>query len=243
MGRPAEYLLDPVLVMTNDQGVIEGVRYAFPKGSPRGYLPQIVNSSEAAVDRLRQGPRKPRVAVLDEGIPFSLDDFGDVNTLVISDNPDEDHVIDVLNSADQYLLKPFHPRVLTATIHSLMKFEKQKKVEDKIRYNNFELDRLGREVFRDGRKVDIRKKGYVLLEHFLSKPQQLISYTELSDVLLGEGFEFDCRESSPGVVRVGIQDLRRILDDPGKPSNITNVRGKGYVFGFPENVTDFPPRS
>ncbi len=100
------------------------------------------------------------------------------------------------------------------------------RAHSRVRFGVWELDRLTRQVHREGRDpIGLTKGEYALLHAFLDAPHRPLSREHL---LRATRIHEDVFDRS---IDVQILRLRRKLEsDPASPSIIETLRGVGYVF-------------
>ncbi len=130
--------------------------------------------------------------------------------------------IEGLNAgADDYLVKPFDLSELSARIGSVSRrYSGNPNPLQKLGSN--EIDLAARRVFRDGKRVALTAREWVLLEIFLQHPRRLFSKDELIERL----YSFDMEVES-NTIEVHVGRLRKKLG----PSIIETERGLGYRLG------------
>jgi DNA-binding response OmpR family regulator len=134
----------------------------------------------------------------------------------------EDKVNGLDSGADDYLVKPFAFAELLARLRALLRREILPKVQ-KYEIGDLTLDPQSREVWRDGRRVDLTSKEFAILEYFMRRPNAVVTRT-----MLGENvwdYEFD---GLSNIIDVYVRRLRKKIDRDGEPSLIQTVRGSGY---------------
>lgn len=146
---------------------------------------------------------------------------------------DADRVMGLELGADDYLTKPFSPRVLLARIRALLRRTRMHEtLADTVanirayRFAGWELNlRLRRLTAPDGRAVPLRNGEFNLLIAFLSAPQRVLAREQLLDLSRLHNAEVYDRS-----VDVQVGRLRRKLEvDPEDPQIIKSVRGAGYI--------------
>ncbi|QRN85207.1 response regulator transcription factor [Clostridia bacterium] len=125
--------------------------------------------------------------------------------------------------ADEYVAKPFSPKVLVARIQSLLKRGKDR-MSEHLEYAGIRLDRDSHRVFLHDTELVMSPKEYDLLAFFMENVNIAISRERLLDVVWGYDYYGDLR-----TVDTHIKRLRSKLDD--KSMLIQTVRGVGYRFG------------
>ena len=127
--------------------------------------------------------------------------------------------------ADDYITKPFSPRVLVARVRSVLR-RKKKKTEDKysvLKIHEFLIDSGRREVTIEGETVDLTFTEFQVLKFLAKNPGWVFTRNQIVDAVKGEGYAVTDRS-----VDVQIAGLRKKL---GNFNNyIETVRGVGYRF-------------
>ncbi len=136
------------------------------------------------------------------------------------------HGLDV--GADDYLTKPFDFDELLARLRALAR-RSQPIQEGMLRFADLELDRIQHEAHRGGRRLDLTPTEFKLLEALMRKPGQVIKRTELLDRVWGMSFD-------PGtsLIDVHMANLRKKVEQGGRPRLIHTVRGVGFKLEGPE---------
>ena len=127
--------------------------------------------------------------------------------------------------ADDYVTKPFSPRVLLARIKALLRRSARSlpSVEERIKRGALEIDPGKREMHLDGRPVELTYTEFGLLHFLASRPGWVFTRDQIIDAVRGADYPVTGRS-----VDVQIVGLRRKLKSYGK--NIETVRGVGYRF-------------
>lgn len=87
------------------------------------------------------------------------------------------------------------------------------------------LNPLNREVVREGIKIDLQAREFLLLEYFLRHPGKTLTKEEILKKIWN--YDFD---PATNVVDVLICRLRRKIDRPFATKSIRTLHGVGYVF-------------
>lgn len=127
---------------------------------------------------------------------------------------------------EDYVVKPFSVRELMARINVVLRrggndLSSQK--DDFLVLGNLRIDKSGRNVFAENKKVDLTVKEFELLEYFADHKGQALTRSQILNGVWGEGYYLDDRN-----VDWQVKLLRKKL---GKNCNyIETLRGVGYKF-------------
>jgi DNA-binding response OmpR family regulator len=92
-----------------------------------------------------------------------------------------------------------------------------------LRVADLEVDRLGQQVRRAGKRIELTAKEYALLEYLLLNAGQVLSRTMIVEHVWDQSFE-----NLTNIVDVYVRHLRTKVDDPFSTKLIQTVRGAGY---------------
>lgn len=136
----------------------------------------------------------------------------------------EDRVDGLDAGVDDYLVKPFAFSELTARINALVRRHQPEAVETTLCASGIELDRLKRQVTRDGIMVDLQPREFTLLEELLRNSGKVVTRTMLLERVWN--FHFDPKTN---IVETHISRLRSKLNEGCDVDAIITVRGAGYM--------------
>lgn len=124
---------------------------------------------------------------------------------------------------DDYLSKPFFANELRARVEVLARRPPDRD-QTLLRFEDLELDLLGRGARRGARNLDLSPREFKLLEFLIRQADQVVTRAILFEKVWR--YRFD-----PGtnLIDVHMGKLRRKVDGPGEPQLIHTVRGKGFV--------------
>jgi two-component system phosphate regulon response regulator PhoB len=126
--------------------------------------------------------------------------------------------------ADDYVVKPYSPRVLIARIRTALRRLEEIPGEAKVwRRGKLVLDALRHEASLEGRFLDLSATEFTLLLHFMSHPDIVFSRNQIIDAVHGPDYPVTDRS-----VDVQVLALRKKLGEAGEM--IETIRGVGYRF-------------
>jgi two-component system response regulator MprA len=133
-----------------------------------------------------------------------------------------DRVAGLDAGADDYLPKPFALDELLARLRALLR--RVPTSDASLEYADVVLDPRAHRAKRSGRRLQLTRTEFALLELFLRAPERVLTRSEiLVDVW---GYDFGPTSNS---LEVYVGYLRRKLEERGQPRLIHTVRGVGYV--------------
>ena len=135
---------------------------------------------------------------------------------------EEDKVAGLERGADDYVIKPFSPRELTARVHALLRRNRPEMSEAMMAVGPVTLDVKNFSVYIDHQRTDIGLTEFKLLRFFLSKPNKVFSRAQLLDRVWGLNADIEER-----TIDVHILRLRKALRNAS--TMIKTVRGVGYM--------------
>jgi len=141
-----------------------------------------------------------------------------------------DKILGLEIGADDYVTKPFSPKVLVARIKAILRRVYQEGERDSsqiIRIKNLEIDRKKYQVKKGDEVIHLSALEFRLLSVMASLPGQVFSRNQLMSKIYDNENEivFD------RTIDVHIKNIRKKLDDnPRDPTYIESVFGVGYRF-------------
>ena len=123
---------------------------------------------------------------------------------------------------DEYITKPFSPKLLVARIKAILNRTTEKNIETKD-FGGIVIDKDGRKVLVDGKEVELSLREYELLEYLLDNENTALS----RDKILNNVWNYDYYGDSR-TIDSHIKKIRHKLDKKGK--YIKTMRGLGYKF-------------
>ncbi|CDH91437.1 Two-component response regulator [Clostridium botulinum B str. Eklund 17B (NRP)] len=125
--------------------------------------------------------------------------------------------------ADDYMTKPFSPKVLVAKVKALLKRTREDLDSSIQNFNGLSVNQLSHEVKVNDKIILLSPKEYELLIYLINNESIALSRDNILDNVWGIDYYGDIR-----TVDTNIKRLREKLLD--KSSYIVTVRGSGYKF-------------
>jgi two-component system alkaline phosphatase synthesis response regulator PhoP len=224
---------EKILVVEDDEDILELIDYNLTR---EGYkVLKAVSGEEALITEKRE---KPDLVILDLMLP-GMDGLevcrhirsgsrgGNVPIIIVTAKGEESDVVTGLElGADDYVVKPFSPRVLVARIRNVLrrgKGEEELPADGVLERHGIHIHPGRREVRAGSSAVDLTFTEFNILQFLARRPGWVFTRSQIVDAVRGNDYHVTERS-----VDVHILGLRKKLGDHG--SMIETVRGVGYRF-------------
>ena len=146
--------------------------------------------------------------------------------MLTAKSTDQDKLTGLGLGADDYVTKPFSPKVLVARVWAVLRRLPGERGPEEIKRGELSINFTSHEALLAGRPLDLTTVEFKLLGVLAKEPSKVFSRANLIEEALGYDFEgFD------RTIDVHILNLRRKLEpDPNHPKYIKTVYGVGYKF-------------
>jgi two-component system alkaline phosphatase synthesis response regulator PhoP len=222
-----------ILVVEDEEDILELVRYNLVK---EGYHVSGALTGEDALKKARAEVfdlivldlMLPGIDGLDVAKKLKSDQkTAHVPILMLTAKGEEADIVTGLElGADDYVTKPFSPRVLIARVRAALRRKTGKTDEadpSLLRIHNLEVDLGRRSVLVSGQAVDLTYTEFQLLYILARRPGWVFTRSQIVDAVRGDDYPVTDRS-----VDVQIVGLRKKLGDCSRL--IETVRGVGYRF-------------
>jgi DNA-binding response OmpR family regulator len=199
-----------------------------------GFTVLEAETGEKALEMARA--YKPEVMVLDVMLP-GMDGFevcaklrDEMPELIIimltARGQDIDRITGLEIGADDYMVKPFNPRELTARINSVLRRIERLKMPDEepLVYKNLVMDLKSQKFFKDNVEIELTPTEFAVLKMFMSNVGRALSRNELFNSVWGKNYFGDLKTLDVYIRRI----REKIEENPSKPKYIETVWGYGY---------------
>lgn len=221
-----------ILIVEDEEDVLELVRYNLEKN---GYLTDSALTGRKALEKIRS--RTPDLILLDLMLP-EVDGLevcrcvkkdaktADIPVIMLTAKGTEADIVAGLEmGADDYITKPFSPRVLMARVKAVLRRKETPPDPDRaaIRIHEIEIDPGRHKVTVNDQPVNLTTTEFSLLKFLASRPGWVFTRYQIVDAVHGNDYPVTDRS-----VDVQVVGLRKKLGPAGK--YIETVRGVGYRF-------------
>ena len=125
--------------------------------------------------------------------------------------------------ADDYITKPFSPKVLIAKVKALLKRSREDIDSSSQEFNGLTINKLSHEVRVNGKEITLSPKEYELLIYLVTNEGIALSRDNILDNVWGLDYY--------GYIRTVDTNVKRLREKLLDRSNlIVTVRGSGYKF-------------
>ena len=129
---------------------------------------------------------------------------------------------------DEYISKPFSPKILVARVQALLKRTREA-TNHKADYGGIVIDDDGRTVSVDGKKIEMSLREYELLKYLVENESIALSREKILNNVWNYDYYGDSR-----TIDSHIKKIRHKLGKKGK--YIETIRGVGYKFEIPQKA-------
>jgi DNA-binding response OmpR family regulator len=219
-----------ILVADDEQHILDTVR-AYLENA--GFQVVVAKNGRDALFTVRH--EEPDLVILDVMMP-ELDGWeaarlirkeSDVPILFLTARIDDaDQITGLELGADEYVTKPFSPRVLVAKVRALLRrtYGDLSSEQNVWRLGELTLNAETYTVTKGGERIEVTPSEFDLLKVLISRPGRVFTRMELLDQTQGEAYAAYER-----TIDVHIKNLRaKIEADPRHPQYIETVYGVGY---------------
>ena len=223
---------EKILIVEDEVDICEVLKYNLQK---EGYRISIITSGEETLKTAKY--LQPHLILLDLMLP-GIDGLEvcrllkndrqtqSIPVIILTAKSGESDIITGLElGADDYVTKPFSPKILIARVRTTLRRKLQKSIDtvDSVRIQELEIHPGRHEVLIDENPVDLTYTEFQILYLLTSRPGWVYTRYQIVEAVRGDDYNVTDRS-----VDVQIVGLRKKLGDYGRC--IVTVRGVGYRF-------------
>jgi len=219
-----------ILIVEDSPEVVETLR---PVLLEDGHEVEVADNGRAGLELVASF--QPEIVLLDVVLPEidglevcrRLRASSDAHVIMLTSRDHEvDRVVGLSMGADDYVIKPFFPREVSARINAVARRARSPKVDSALTervFGDLRIEPEARRVTVAGEEVVLTKTEFGLLDAITSRPKVVHTREMLRERVWGADWFGDDH-----VVDVHIGNLRKKIDRAGCDSRIETVRGVGF---------------
>jgi two-component system response regulator RegX3 len=227
-----------ILLVEDEHAITEPLAEALER---EGFQPRIAGTANQALETARQSA--PDLVLLDIGLPDGsgldvcreLRRRDNVPIIMLTARASEtDRVAGLELGADDYVVKPFSAREVTARVRAVLRRAGANAGGDgeAISIGDLTLDPSRHEASLNGTVLELSRKEFELLRTLMEEAGSVIT----REALIERVWDMNWFGSTK-TLDVHVSGLRRKLgDDPRDPRYIHTVRGVGFRFSGPDEA-------
>jgi two-component system phosphate regulon response regulator PhoB len=223
-----------ILVVEDEEDILALIHYNLVR---EGFRVSLAATGEEGLETVAEDP--PDLVVLDLMLPGmdglevcralkESNDWRGIAVVMVTAKGEETDVVAGLElGADDYVTKPFSPRILTARIRAVLRrkesAERSEEAAAVIRVEDLVIHPGRNEVLVEGKPVELTFTEFRVLRFLAARPGWVFTRYQIVNAVRGDDYAVTDR-----AVDVQIVGLRKKLGPCGK--YIETVRGVGYRF-------------
>ena len=218
-----------ILVVDNESRMIKIIKYFLIQ---KNYNILEAEDGEKALKVYNENKNKINLILLDVMMP-KLDGWSVLRqirqenkslpiVMLTARAEEQDELFGFELGVDEYITKPFSPKILVARVEAILKRTTPEEKEMKS-YDGIVIDNEGRTVTVDGKIVELSFREYELLKYLLENENIALSRDKILNTVWNYDYYGDSR-----TIDSHIKKIRHKLGKKGK--YIKTIRGIGYKF-------------
>ena len=149
-------------------------------------------------------------------------EFSKVPIIMLTAKSEErDELLGFELGVDEYITKPFSPKILTARVEAILRRTVNIVKDEKIEFDGVVLDKTAHRVLVDGKDIDLSFKEFELLSYFMENRGIALSREKILNNVWNYDYFGDAR-----TIDTHVKKLRAKMGDKGEL--IKTIWGMGY---------------
>ncbi len=220
-------MANKVLIVDDEKLIIKGLKFSLEQD---GMEVECAYDGEEAFDCIKKNDYD--IVLLDIMLP-KLDgmevcqqvrEFSNVPIIMLTAKGDErDELTGFDCGADEYITKPFSPKILTARVDALVRRTYQIDSSEVIDIGGIIIDKAAHIVKIDGQAIDLSYKEFELLTYFVENKGIALSREKILNNVWNYDYFGDAR-----TIDTHVKKLRKKMGEKG--DYIRTIWGMGYKF-------------
>mgnify|MGYP000773102197 CR=1 FL=1 len=234
-----------IVIVEDDPGIRKELKQLLENAF---YEAEIIEEFKDTAEQICSMIPAPDLVLLDWNLPgesgfdicTKLKEHSDIPIIFLTSRTDSmDELTGILKGADDYITKPFNPPILLARIGVVLKRTTDKNAEKSrgnalnMEYKGVILNVVGGCIEHEGKKTDLTKNEFRILQTLMENKGRLVS----RDTLMTRLWETD-NYIEENTLTVNIARLRRKLDKAGLTDFISTKVGEGYIIRQERQVSE-----
>ena len=214
-----------VLVVDDEKLIVKGIRFSLEQD---GMEVDCAYDGEKALECAKN--KEYDMILLDLMLPKmnglevcqQIREFSDVPIIMLTARSDErDELLGFDLGVDEYISKPFSPKILVARVEAILRRTGQSNPEDVLSAGGIVIDKAAHLATVDGNPMELSFKEFELLTYFLENQGIALSREKILNNVWNYDYFGDAR-----TIDTHVKKLRSKLGPKG--DNIKTIWGMGY---------------
>lgn len=143
--------------------------------------------------------------------------------MLTAKSEEQDELLGFELGIDEYITKPFSPKILTARVEAILRRTKPASVDASMEYNGVVVDKSAHRVLIDSKEIDLSFKEFELLSFFMENKGRALSRETILNSVWNYDYFGDAR-----TIDTHVKKLRSKMGQKGEL--IKTIWGMGYKF-------------
>ena len=143
--------------------------------------------------------------------------------MLTAKSEEQDELLGFELGIDEYITKPFSPKILTARVEAILRRTKPATSDIAMEYNGVSIDKSAHRVLIDSKEIDLSFKEFELLAFFMENKGRALSRETILNSVWNYDYFGDAR-----TIDTHVKKLRSKMGDKGEL--IKTIWGMGYKF-------------